>query len=192
MAAKTDIKRVALIGGSCSGKTTLVGEFSRRGFATIGEAALMVIEELTKEMGADGLANFRQTSLATLQLMIGEKQIEMEARSISINGELVFCDGGLLDPIGYCTYFGITPQIKLLEVATRHRYHRVFSLESLSTFVPRLKAGRMSDRRSSFEIGILLRQVYRQHGYDPIEVPVMPVDERASYILEQLSVLQKH
>lgn len=188
MAEKIDFKRVALIGGSCSGKTTLVREFSRRGFTTICEAALKVIEELTMEMGIDGLANFRRTSFATLQLMICQKQIELEARSVSVNGELVFCDGGLLDPIGYCTYFGATPQNELLELAMRHCYHRVFSLESLPTFVPRLKAGRISDSRSSFEIGILLRQVYRQYGYELIEVPVMPVDKRATYILKQLDM----
>ena len=187
MAGRIDNKYIAIIGGSCSGKTTLVEELGRRGFSIVSEAALLVINALTREMGMSGIAIWRESHFDTLQEMIGRKQVELENLVIPKIGQCVFCDGGLLDPVAYCKYFAVTPPSDLDDIVSRHRrYFRVFALESLSAFVPRLKAGRTSDRHSSFEIGNLLRDLYQQHGYEVIEIPEMPVAIRADYLLDQL------
>jgi len=187
MVGNFDIKYIAIVGGSCAGKTTLVEELGRRGFATICEAALVVIDELTIELGMSGIATWRESHFDTLQWMIGRKQVELEDLVVPKKGDWVFCDGGLLDPVGYCMYFGVTPPSDLDEIVSIHRrYFRVFVLESLSAFVPRLKAGRTSDRHTSFEIGILLEDLYHQRGYEVIKVPEMSIAMRADYILEQL------
>jgi len=180
-------RRIALIGGSCSGKTTLIGELGRRGFSTVCEAALIVIEELTPRMGVDTLSEWRQSNFGALQLMIAHKQLELERTCNPLNGNLVFCDGGLLDPVAYCRYFDIPLENELSEAVACHAYDTVFALESLSSFVPRFKAGRLSDRRTSYEIGLVLRDVYRQCGYRLVEVPIMAVEERADHVLESLS-----
>jgi len=182
-------KCVAIIGGSCSGKTTLIEFLSEKGYATLPEAAQLAINRLTQEMGASALATWCPNHIAEFQSAIAKMQAALEMGVTSTCDSYVFCDGALLDPLGYCRYFNATPTLEHQEITAAHHYHAIFALESLEVFTPRLKAGRVSDKESSCLIGQILRQVYTEAGYSVVDVPRMLVEDRASFILERLNVL---
>lgn len=65
-----------------------------------------------------------------------------------------------------------------------HRYDNVFLLDRLSM---QDDAVRTEDEDEAREKHEAIRQAYLDLGMDPIEIPVMPVDERADAIEEHIT-----
>lgn len=176
--------RIVITGGPYSGKTSLVRALAARGYATIPEAAISVIEDLTQELGLEGQATWRATHLAEFQELIIQKQLKLELRAHPAGP--VFLDRGRLDGVAYCHVYGSEVPTSLAFACSDLPYDKVFLLDTLQRFEGRTGSGRTSDRERSLAIRDALRDVYTARGLAPIEVPEMPLVERVDFVLANL------
>lgn len=173
---------IVLSGGACSGKTTVTRALHAGGHHTVPECAIDVIRELAREHGGRGHVAWRDANFQEFEILIARKQIEREA-GLPDTG-LIFLDRGVQDTIGYCRQRGVAEE-PLHELATSS-YDMVFLLETIPEFEIRSSTGRTCSFEESVEVGRLIGQVYTEYGYSPIPVPVMPVEERAAFILSRV------
>jgi predicted ATPase len=170
-------KRFVFTGGPCSGKTTLLKCLAERGFRTVPEAAATVIErELAK--GTDVLP---WANLAAFQTEVLKLQLALED---SADGNVVICDRGLPDGVAYYRLGGLQPAPELLNLCTERRYDGVFFLGQLPSFDPdniRRETPETAEKLSGF-----IKDAYSGFGYAPIEVPPIPVNDRASLVIRAL------
>ena len=182
--------RVVVTGGPGSGKTTLVEALGRRGYATVPEAALQVIEALNAKHGVDGQKAWRRDHRAAFQRAVLERQIELEAAAPE--GATVFFDRGRLDGVAYCRFHGVAMEPDYLRLSSGGRYDRVLVLATLRAFEERSDTGRTSDRRESLALGEALAAVYREAGYPVLHVPELAdPDRRVSFVLAALPLPEK-
>jgi predicted ATPase len=179
--------RVVVTGGPGSGKTTLVQALGRRGFATVPEAALEIIDALNAEHGVAGQKAWRAAHRAEFQRAVLLRQVELEAEVEE--QDAVFFDRGRLDGLAYCRFHGLAVDPRDLALARAGRYDRVLVLETLRAFAGRPETGRTSDRAESVALGEVLAQVYRAHGYALTLVPELatPLD-RVVFVLASLGL----
>jgi predicted ATPase len=180
------LMKVVLTGGAYSGKTTLIQHFARQGFHTVPEAALAVIQCLNRRMGVVEQRVWRNAHLLEFQRMIVDLQLQRENMLPGNAQGPVFFDRGLIDGLGYLRQAGIVPPSDFVQACQNVRYDRVFLLQTLSRFEARSESGRPDTHEYSLEIAAVVRQAYLEHGYTVIEVPEMPISQRAAYITERL------
>ncbi len=178
------LEKYVLTGGPGTGKSTTLAELARQGYQTVPEAARQVIqEELEKEGGI--LPCLPWTNLYEFQRKVLERQLDLESR---LNPGLAFLDRGLLDSIAYCWQGKIETPPEVLKAARERHYHGVFVLEPLPHY--RQDQERRENPQIAQELHLCIQNVYREYGYQPITVPVLPVAERAQFILQQLKLQQ--
>ncbi len=166
-----------LTGGPCAGKTTLIGELEKRGYNVLPEAARIVIEELL----ATGrtLEDIRTDKSWFPQIV--ERKWAME-RAVPPE-ELFFFDRGVPDSIAYYKLFGTPIDDFLAQRAKESKYRKVFLLDLIG-FEP--DAVRAETPEQAAEVQALLEETYRNLGHEIVKVPVMPLSERADFIIERL------
>ncbi|MCP4400474.1 MAG: ATP-binding protein [bacterium] len=183
----THRSRVVITGGPCSGKTTLVQALRERGFHTLPEAALTVIERLNREYGVVQQKTWRRSHPVEFQRLVTQQQAEQETR-IPADAGVIFCDRGRYDALAYFQLFEIVMPEDLLRLIEETAYAQVFLLDTLSDFSQRADTGRTSDRQASIRLCALLEQVYQHYGYTPIHVPECPLQQRIDRVLRYLGI----
>jgi predicted ATPase len=180
---------IVITGGPFSGKTSLLERLGARGYRTLPEAAIRVIDELNAQLGVEGQRSWRLAHPIEFQDRVAREQDERERLVQLRAGEVLFADRGLPDSIGYCRYKGVEPPLWLLEATRVRRYTEVLLLDTLSNFDRRLTSGRTSTYEDSLRIRDHLRTTYEELGYPVIAVPELAIGERDTYILELLGPL---
>ncbi|CAN5643461.1 ATP-binding protein [soil metagenome] len=165
----------ALTGGPGSGKTTLMKELKKRGHNTINESARYHIE---KQL-ADGLnlKSIRQNEKAFQESVFKQKLIIHEALSTDV---ITFFDRGFHDTIAYLEYFGHEVTDFIAEICSKVVYKKVFVLDMLP--YARDEA-RIEDRKTAHQLHKVLQKAYSASGHEVVRVPVMPVEDRADFVL---------
>lgn len=166
-----------ITGAISSGITTLIEQLAGRGFRTVPEAARHYIEqEMAKGRTIDEI---RQNPTA-LQRSINDLWLSYEHRLRP--NELLFLDRALPDALAFCRVNGLDPN-EILADCLCYRYASVFILERL----PVHRDGvRYHDEVTADLIDQWLMRDYTALGYQVVRVPVLPVEERLAFILEQL------
>ncbi|HEX30079.1 TPA: hypothetical protein ENG04_08370 [Candidatus Poribacteria bacterium] len=164
--------KVVITGGPSSGKSTLIEELSRRGFATVPEAATIVIKRGLHHPTVDPVSFQREV----LSL-----QIRLEREAEGRGAEIIFCDRGIYDGLAYLRFYGISE--KVIQLPPDWRYDAVFHLEQLPYVRDNVRFETPGEAR---RISQLLWEVYRELGYDPIRVPAMEVERRADFVIGRL------
>jgi predicted ATPase len=175
-----------ITGGPGSGKTTLVAHLGSLGYATVPEAAIQIIEELNRQRGVAGQVEWRLRHPAEFTRLIIRRQVALEAACAVAEGGIAFCDRGRPDPQAYAALAGSKLDGEVNALIEGQRYDRVFLLDTPLRFRERPETGRISDRARSVRIHELLEGVYRAHGYAPIQVPELSVEDRARFVLSEL------
>lgn len=178
---------VVLTGGAYSGKTTLVQELARRGWPTLPEAAIQVIDSLTSRLGREDQARWRRANFAEFELEVTRRQVLLEEEVLSSDVSVpVFLDRGRHDAVAYCRSRVVDVPSEIVESCRMVRYRSVFVLATLPGFQSRVESGRFGDREESERIGRIVTDVYKEYGYDPIAVRAMSVSERAEFVLSRV------
>jgi len=167
-----------ITGAPCSGKTTLIGELADKGFRTVPESGRAYVErELAKGRTADEILG----NGAILQRGILGLQLRSERR-LPVN-EVAFLDGGSPSCLTYFRVMGLNPNAILAE-CFHHRYASVFLLDR---FPFQQDGVRFEDDATAGLIDEWLSRDYSALGYRVVRVPVLPVKDRRTFILESLS-----
>jgi predicted ATPase len=166
-------KKYVLTGGASCGKTSLLNELRKRGFCTIEESATEVIEDRLD-------IPISLEEILKRQLLIFKRQVKRESYEFPSE---VFLDRSLIDSFSYCqSLLGDVPTE--LKNFPYPRYDQVFLLERMPLV---LAEHRIEKDDSEVEKNHqALVRTYSQFGYDPVFVPVMPVEKRAEFILDYL------
>ena len=161
-------KRYVITGGPCSGKSTLVDAIKERGFLTVDETAREFLKENPGIRGRD------------LVMGVFRRQIEEESALERYPNE-VFLDRGLVDVAAYSRFWlGEVPR-EIQEAGLSCRYQKVFALDRLPFVSDGIRVEK-NDAEAE-RIHRLIIQTYKEHGYEPLGVPVMSLRERADFVI---------
>lgn len=170
---------VVLTGCSGGGKSSLLAELGRRGYATYEEPGRQIVKEQLY-IGGDALPwrDARQFLEFTISRSI--HHLVSAART----DRLSFFDRGIIDQIG-----GFDPiPAHLAMAAQRLRYRRTVF------FAPPWKEIFRNDaeRRHSFDDAAAgcaaQRLTYERHGYEIVELPKCDIANRADFIVQHLNL----
>lgn len=170
---------VVISGCSGGGKSTLLLELARRGYAVVEEPGRRIVEQ---ELAGDGAALPWTNGAA-----FARRAIEMalaDRSSAALRDGWVFFDRGLIDAAAALEHFTGTQALASLGAA--HRYHRrVF----MTPPWPEIYASD-GERRHGFEEAVAefqrLTQVYPALGYEKVIIPKSTVELRADFVLRDL------
>jgi predicted ATPase len=174
-------KRIAVIGGPGSGKSTLIHALEAAGYKCMHEISRDVIVEAQKE-GIDQLF-LTDPILFSQKLLEGRLEQFQEAERYETN--YLFYDRGLPDVSIYMDYLGTAYPNHFTKTCHEYKYDAVFLLPPWSSIYKQ-----DNERYESFEIATklytFLKLGYENFGYTPIEVPIGTIVERKQFILETL------
>ncbi len=170
---------IILSGCSGGGKSTLLAELARRGFATVEEPGRRIVIEETRNGG---------TALPWIDIeAFAHRAIAMalEDRQKAPPNGLVFFDRGLIDAASALRHVNGDSFIDTLQ--NTHRYNR---LVFLTPPWPEIYRGD-SERKLGLEAAVeeyerLLRD-YARLDYETVVLPKAPVSERADIVLERVA-----
>lgn len=173
------LKHVILSGCSGGGKSTLLAELARRGFAVVSEPGRRIVKEELRSGGAAlpwvDLAAFARRAIK----VAANDKMRMAAAT-----DWVFFDRSLVDAAVALQYAGEQPAHEVL--AHYDRYHgRVF----MTPPWPEIYIADNERPHDIFEaIGEYERllRMYRELGYDPLILPKVEVSGRADFVLSNL------
>ena len=167
-----------ITGASCSGKTTMINLLAGVGFKTVPEASRTYIEvELAKGRTLEGIRADRAAFTRTVYNLM------MTVEQGNCAPELTFLDRALPDGLAFFRFAGIDPNT-ILPDCFQYRYASVFMLDRF----PYQRDGvRVADDPTAEWFDTWIERDYRSLGYCVVRVPVLPPEERLSFVLEKLS-----
>jgi len=167
-----------ITGASCSGKTTLIDLLADKGFQTFPEVGRQYFKrEFAKGRTIDEI----RVDRPTLTRQIYDLWIKL-LRGLQA-AEVTFLDRGIPDGLTFFRTAGMDPN-EILPDCFKHRFASVFLLDRLPYQQDEVRAG--DDETATFFESWTLRD-YVALGYNVVNVPVMPPEERLAFILETLS-----
>ncbi|QGG51826.1 AAA family ATPase [Lysinibacillus pakistanensis] len=174
---------IIITGGPGSGKTTLLDELQENNYKYIPEVAREIIQTQVSSMG-DALPWKNVKKYRDLML---DRSIESFISALSNpQNKPLFFDRGIPDTLAYTQLINL-PISKKLESATRkYMYNkRVFILPPWKDIYKT-----DSERKQDFEEAVatykIMFETYKHLGYELIKVPKLSVEERASFITENV------
>lgn len=166
-----------ITGAPCSGKTSVISRLEQLGYKVIHETARAYInEELDKGRTLDEI----KADMSMFEHNIFYRKIELE--SLLPEKAIIFLDRAIPDSVAYFRFAGIDPK-EPEEKSAGIRYRKIFLFERL-----RIKHDevRNENEGDSILIDRLIEETYRTLGYEIIRVPVLPLERRVDFILENL------
>ena len=174
---------VVISGCSGGGKSTLLAELCRRGYAVMDEPGRRIVAEELRT-GGSLLPWLDKVGFAhrAIEIALADRR-----SAAALNG-WVFFDRGLVDAAAGLEHLTGKPVLTTLDQS--HRYHRrVF----LAPPWPEIYATD-TERRHSFDAAVAeysrLLRTYPSLGYDVVILPKVEVGERADLVLAALGELR--
>lgn len=180
MASTLAGRHVILSGCSGGGKSTLLQELARRGFATVEEPGRRIVAQ---EMRGDGAA-LPWVDLAAF----ARRSLEMasaDRERVKLAEGWVFFDRGLVDAavaLEHAT--GVSASHSL---AGSERFHRLVFLTPPWPEIYRTDDERRQDLAEGVAEYRRLNDAFSRLGYEPVILPKVGVRERADFVLGQIS-----
>lgn len=170
---------VALAGGPCCGKSTLLGALEAAGYPVHEETA----ERLLKDgIAAGSTAAALRSDPATWQLGILQRDFAL-FDSLPPD-ELRFTDTSFVENLIFARRAGVTLGPNVEPWLQRRRLHRVYLLDRPPDYES--TDVRMESRDDAAAIAEGVERAYRDLGYAPRRVPWGPVEERRDFVLADL------
>lgn len=174
-----------LTGGPGSGKTTLIEALKAEGFTTAPEAGRGIIRD---QMAIGGPALPWQD-----RALFAEMMLSWELRSWhSAHAEPgpVFFDRGVADTIGYLRLCGLPVPGHIKNAAETFRYAcRIFVAPPWPEIFTQDEERRqtLDEAERTFQS---VTSVYAELGYELVPLPLVPVEERVRFVIDQIGLQQ--
>ena len=166
-----------ITGAPCSGKTTLISQLAKHGHYTVEEIGRKYIaRELAKGRTLEELRSDESVFQRTLLDLRIKQELGLDP------GRHSFLDRGLPDSLTFYRANGLNPN-EILKECQHFRYASIFLLDRLPLQSNGVRAE--DDAKLQF-IDEWLYRDYSALGYEVARVPVFPIAQRLSLILERL------
>ena len=175
--------RIVLTGGPHSGKSTLIDALARRGMKTVPEAALLEIEAMVADHGADEARRIRRADTRAFQVAVSRRQAQLEASMGRLAGP-VFFDRGMIDGLAYCHHYDFEVPAELERLASDARYDLCVVCSLVVPFTLRAATGRTSDETAARRLEQLITEAYRERAIPVVHLPLVPLPQRLERLLE--------
>ncbi|QHI35727.1 hypothetical protein IMCC3317_10740 [Kordia antarctica] len=174
-------KRILIIGGPGTGKSTLITELEQQGHTCFHE----ISREVTAAAQKKGIEQLFLTQPLLFSELLLEGRIQQFNDAENLTVEYTFYDRGIPDVAAYMDYTGDEYPDVFREACKNYTYDVTFML------APWKEIYEQDDERyESFEqaetIQKYLTSAYESYGYSLINVPFGSVSERADFILNTL------
>ena len=163
--------------GPSAGKSSTIRELAARGHQTLPEAARIRFDQAISE--GEEPAEVRKEPDFHEQIESLDRQIEGHINTC----DTTFLDRSLADNIAYRRLNPDADVPESLRKEVENKYSTVFVLERIEFKDDDVRS---EDDDEAEQIHQELIQTYKDLGYDPVIVPVLPVDERADFIESNL------
>lgn len=174
-------KRIVITGGPGTGKSTLIKLLEKSGYPCLHEVSREVILQARKE-GHEQL--FLNNPILFSKKLI-EDRVSQFHQVTDFDQEVVFYDRGLHDVVAYLNYIDSNFPEEMHQACKDHCYDQVFILppwkEIYTTDNERYESFHEAEK-----IYFHLENTYKNYNYSPVEVPKLPVEQRLSFILENV------
>ncbi len=166
-----------ITGGPCAGKTTICNELMRLGYPVLAEPARMEIEaKLALSMTIDQIVTDPDWLPSVVRRSVAqEKALPTDT--------LWFLDRATPDSVAYYRLDGKALDEQIQTAMKEIRYRKVFVLDLVDYVTDYARTETLEQAQALHEA---IKTAYKEHGYDIVPVPVMPVSERVQYILARL------
>jgi predicted ATPase len=164
-----------ITGGPGSGKSTLIGALAARGLDSMPEAGRAIIQDQVA-IGGDALPWSDRRAFAELMLRA----------AVNLSGPVIF-DRGIPDVAGYLRLSGLPVPTHVEKAAQTFRYNRrVFIAPPWPQIFMQDAERKQSpeEARATYEVMI---KTYSKLGYELIQIPQLPVDQRAQFVLTKIA-----
>lgn len=176
-------KKIVLIGGPGTGKSTVLNQLKLLGFCCFDE----ISREVTQKAQKEGINQLFLTDplLFSKLLLEGREQQFLEAEKSA--KQFIFFDRGIPDVQAYLEYFNTNYPHIFSDKSATYKYDLVFH------FSPWKKIHETDNERyENFEETLLIDQflvkTYKSFNYKIIQVPFGSVEERVNYITNALKI----
>ena len=176
-------KKIVLIGGPGTGKSTVLQELEKRNFHCMPE----VSREVTLEAQKKGIQQLFLSDPLLFSKMLFEGRKKQYVEAENSTSDWVFFDRGLPDVYAYMDYSNDPYPGYFKEKSELFLYDHVFLFKPWEEIY-------ISDneRYESFEeslaIDQFLQKAYRELGYPIVEVPFGSITERVEYMINWLKL----
>ncbi|MBT3546276.1 MAG: ATP-binding protein [Flavobacterium sp.] len=174
-------KKIVLIGGPGTGKSSVLDELERRGFICMSE----ISREITLEARKKGIEQLflKEPILFSKLLLEGREKQYIDA--ITHKSDFVFFDRGIPDIHAYMDFTKKDYPDFFKAKSLKFKYDHVFLFKPWKEIFTS-----DNERYESFEESIIidtyLQKSYRELNYMIIEVPFDIIEKRTDFILNQL------
>jgi predicted ATPase len=171
---------VVISGCSGGGKSALLAELGRRGYAVVAKPGRRIArEELNSGGSALPWADEAEFARHAVSMALADR-----TSAAALDGWVLF-DRGLIDAAAGLRY--LTGKAVLATLALSHRYHRRVFLAPPWPEICATGAERRHDFNTALGEYSRLLEVYPSLGYDPVVLPKVAVSERADFVLTTLT-----
>jgi predicted ATPase len=154
----------------------VIDELARRGFRTVPEVARAFIDD---EMRKGRRLVDIKSDAAWFEGRIFRTKLAVETRLPAY--ERLFLDRALPDSIAYYRLYGLHPA-EPMDHSRQIRYWAVFLFERLGLITDPVRS---ENPDTADRIERLIEEAYRELGYPLVRVPVLPIGERAEFVLSR-------
>ena len=166
-----------ITGAPCSGKTAVISGLEQKGYQVVHEVARAYIDEQLQK--GQSISQIK-LDILSFESNILYKKIEIE-QSLT-ESTIIFLDRAVPDSIAYYMIEGLNPDDPIHK-SKLIRYKKIFLFERLGFEKDDVRS---EDEKIAAQLDRLLRKSYDMLGYDFIHVPLMPVEERIDFILQNI------
>ncbi|MFL1895459.1 AAA family ATPase [Aquimarina sp. 2-A2] len=174
-------QKIVITGGPSTGKTTVIDYLD-----SIGEVCLHEISRaVTLKAQEEGITQLFLENPTLFSQRLLDGRIKQFHEATDIKHSRIFLDRGIPDVIAYMNYSNTNNPDNFLEACATHRYDYVFLLPPWKE-IHVTDNERYEDFEQAQKIHECLEKTYTELGYACIEVPFGTIEERSTFILEQL------
>ena len=175
-------KKIVITGGPGTGKSTVIKALEEQKYSCMHE----ISREVTLMARKNGIEQLFLKDPMLFSKLLLEGRVQQFKKASQLDADTVFFDRGIPDVFAYMNYLGVDyPDIFVDESKNNSYYNTIF-------LMPPWKDIYITDneRYESFEQSLAihnhLKTAYNSLGYNIVEVPFAKVDQRVSFILDQI------